>query len=75
MKCAACGYVGDSEKDFGSLIFLSIDVFADGNNKLSEINGVATRVFICPKCRTLKMMAPEDKENEEGVMSLENKRK
>jgi hypothetical protein len=64
VECAACGYVGNSEKDFGSRIFLSVDVFSDGNNKLSEINGIATRVFVCPKCMTLKMITPEDKEAE-----------
>jgi hypothetical protein len=67
MKCAACGYNGSSKKDFGSRIFLSVDVFDDGNNRLSKIEGIATRVFVCPKCMTLKMMTLEDKRNEEDI--------
>jgi hypothetical protein len=66
MTCAACGYNGSSEKDFGSELFLSVQVYLDINDRdrLSNIDGRAVRIFVCPKCMTLKLRTPEDEEDD-----------
>jgi predicted RNA-binding Zn-ribbon protein involved in translation (DUF1610 family) len=66
MKCAACGYNGDSEEDFGSEIFLSTTVYVTEDDRTERIEGKAIRIFVCPKCGTLKLMIPEDKLSKRG---------
>jgi hypothetical protein len=67
VKCAACGYEGSSEDDFGFELFLSYQVYTDGIDLIKRIEGNAIRVFVCPKCMTLKMRTPEDEENEKTL--------
>jgi hypothetical protein len=59
MKCAACGY-RNGEDYFSSALFLSVQIYDDGNNHLSRIENMPVHVLICPKCRTLKMKKEED---------------
>jgi hypothetical protein len=66
MKCAACSFE-KSENEFGSNIFLSIQVYTDEDNKrFTSISGDPVRVFSCPKCGTLKIRTKEDENNEKN---------
>ncbi|MDR0759669.1 MAG: hypothetical protein LBF74_06100 [Treponema sp.] len=67
MKCAACGYEGSYEEDFGVELFLSTMVFLNRiDDAIDRIIKKPVCVYVCPKCMTLKLMTPEDKENEKN---------
>jgi rubredoxin len=67
MKCAACGYTGSSEEDFISELFLSTTVYDNEDHRLTGIEHIPVRIFVCPMCRALKIMTPEDKRHGHAV--------